>query len=211
VPSRRQGFSIAYDPREHRFVNTNSSAPSSSAKSTRSAPKWTDFDSYVHRCHAAAHSCSSPATRSASSPPARNASRRTALLGRGNEEAHRQQRWNHLERLCSSSASSQDDRRPLLPQLRRRLRTRPPAGHTKQIGNDREKRLPIGSRFFLRGSIFLPVRKRSSRIATTALRSATHLQIRILTNSDFSLPAVHAVPARVRAAHGKRFVAARVV
>jgi hypothetical protein len=65
--------SIAYDPREHRFVNTNSSAPSSSAKSSEiriengrtSTPTSTAVT--PPRTPVAP-----PATRSASSPPARN-------------------------------------------------------------------------------------------------------------------------------------------
>src|SRR6267378_3594562 len=67
--------SIGYDPREHRFVNTNSSAPSSSAKSSEiriengrtSTPTSTSTAVTPSRTPIAP-----PATRSASSPPARN-------------------------------------------------------------------------------------------------------------------------------------------
>ena len=67
--------SIGYDPREHRFVNTNSSAPSSSAKSSEmriengrtSTPTSTSTAVTPPRTPIAP-----PATRSASSPPGRN-------------------------------------------------------------------------------------------------------------------------------------------
>jgi len=67
--------SIGYDPREHRFVNSNSSAPSSSAKSSEmriengrtSTPTSASTAVTPPRTPIAP-----PATRSASSPPARN-------------------------------------------------------------------------------------------------------------------------------------------
>jgi hypothetical protein len=70
-----KGSAIAYDPSEHRFVNTNSSASSSTAKSNEirvengRTASATSTSATVAPPHA---SVAPPAARSASSPPARN-------------------------------------------------------------------------------------------------------------------------------------------
>src|SRR5882762_7174248 len=73
---------IAYDPREHRFVNTNSSAASSSASAASSGGKSSEMRVENGRTAAASSTptvvmpprapVAPPATRSASSPPARS-------------------------------------------------------------------------------------------------------------------------------------------
>jgi hypothetical protein len=67
--------SIAYDPREHRFVNTNSSAASSTAKGSEirvENGRTSAATSTPPAVTPARTPAAPPATRSASSPPARN-------------------------------------------------------------------------------------------------------------------------------------------
>jgi len=105
-----------------------------------------------------------PATRSASSPPARNSvpPRHRATRAGVNEEAPPPAEVEPLGAALPLRAQvRQDDRRPLLPQLGAVFA---PVLRPATLSNRKRSRetAPHRSRFFLRGSIFLPVRKRSS-------------------------------------------------